>query len=75
MICLQTDQSQVKGFFYVTSGLLDWVTFRSLLGENGKQVIFSTQYSSVQAAYCCLSQENNYFKIELFNKTDNKYEN
>ena len=40
MICLQTDQSKVKGSF---NGLLDWVTIRFLLGmiENGNSELIS----------------------------------
>ena len=42
------------------------------------QVIFSTQSSAVQTADCCRTSTqiiHHYFKIEVFEKTDNKTEN
>ena len=89
MICLQTDQSKVKFFFDVIvrltgfekTEILNRETYNICTLTNKRrfvQVIFSTQSSAVQVADCCRKNTqriHHYFKIELFEKTENKNEN
>ena len=89
MICLQTDQSNIKLFFYVIvrltglekTEILNGKTYNICTLTNKRrfeQIIFSTQSSAVQVADCCRKNTQrirHYFKIELFEKTEHKNEN